>query len=49
MQEDEYNNYFFPKFKSLGYYCLFKKRTGDKPDGCSIIFKVRLFKAFFRC
>ena len=28
MQEDEYNSYFFPRLKSLGYYCLFKKRTG---------------------
>ena len=43
MQQDEYYSYFFPKFKSLGYYCLFKKRTGDKPDGCCLIFKVSYF------
>jgi len=44
MQEDQYYEFFFPRFKRLGYYCLYKKRIGDKPDGCSIIFKRSKFE-----
>ncbi len=47
MQQDQYYEFFYPKLKQLGYYCLFKKRTGDKPDGCSIIFKVCLLLISF--
>jgi mRNA deadenylase 3'-5' endonuclease subunit Ccr4 len=45
MQEDQYLDYFLPRFKQLGYKCYFKKRYGnEKLDGCCIIFKWRKFR-----
>lgn len=45
MQEDQYFDYFLPRFKHLGYKCYYMKRQGNqKKDGCSIIFKSRKFR-----
>jgi protein angel len=43
MEESQYNEYFNKKFKDLGYYCLFKKRRGDRVDGLAVIFKKKKF------
>lgn len=43
MEESQYNEYFYKKFKDLGYYCLFKKRRGDRVDGLAMIFKKKRF------
>ncbi|XP_051265465.1 LOW QUALITY PROTEIN: protein angel homolog 2 [Dicentrarchus labrax] len=39
VQEDHYENQIKPALQALGYQCEYKKRTGNKPDGCAVIFK----------
>ena len=41
VQCDHYETHFKPSLSSLGYNGVFKKRTGDKRDGCAIFFKSR--------
>lgn len=39
VQEDHYENQIKPALQARGYQCEYKKRTGNKPDGCAIVFK----------
>ncbi|XP_061757136.1 protein angel homolog 2 [Nerophis ophidion] len=39
VQEDHFENHIRPALKARGYQCEYKKRTGQKPDGCAIVFK----------
>ncbi|KPP68302.1 protein angel2-like [Scleropages formosus] len=39
VQEDHYDNQIKPKLDSLGYHSEYKRRTGQKPDGCVVSFK----------
>jgi len=39
VQCDHYETHFKPSLSNLGYNGVFKKRTGDKRDGCAIFFK----------
>ncbi|XP_064411651.1 protein angel homolog 2 [Latimeria chalumnae] len=43
VQEDHYNAQIKPSLESLGYRCEYKMRTGRKPDGCAICFKLSKF------
>ncbi|XP_074663119.1 protein angel homolog 2-like [Tubulanus polymorphus] len=40
---EHYENFFNPILINLGYLGNFKKRTGDKPDGCATYFKADKF------
>jgi protein angel len=31
------------RLRSMNYEVIYKKRTGDKPDGCAVFFKRHLF------
>lgn len=45
MPQEQFHQYFLPRLRSMGYRCLYIKRTGrDKLDGCSICFKKRRFE-----
>ncbi|CAN8009742.1 unnamed protein product [Ixodes pacificus] len=44
LQEDHYEQVFEPEFKRLGYGCLYKRRTGNKRDGCGVFFRQSLFE-----
>ncbi|XP_054617781.1 protein angel homolog 2 isoform X2 [Dunckerocampus dactyliophorus] len=39
VQEDHFENQIRPALEARGYHCEYKKRTGQKPDGCAIVFK----------
>ncbi|XP_062293634.1 protein angel homolog 2 isoform X1 [Scomber scombrus] len=39
VQKDHYEHQIRPALTQLGYHCEYKKRTGNKPDGCAVIFK----------
>ncbi|KAJ8270671.1 hypothetical protein GJAV_G00117850 [Gymnothorax javanicus] len=39
VQEDHYQNQIKPSLESLGYHCVYKRRTGWKSDGCAVSFK----------
>ncbi|KAI8505399.1 Protein angel 1 [Branchiostoma belcheri] len=43
VQESHYNNFFQPELQKLGYEGLYKKRTGDKPDGCATFYRTCKF------
>ncbi|XP_030051906.1 protein angel homolog 2 [Microcaecilia unicolor] len=43
VQEDHYRTQIKPSLESLGYQCEYKMRTGRKPDGCAICFKLCKF------
>ncbi|KAL2102321.1 hypothetical protein ACEWY4_001489 [Coilia grayii] len=43
VQEDHYVSQIKPSLEALGYHCEYKKRTGDKPDGCAVVFKREAF------
>ena len=32
-----------PRFEAFGYSCVYKKRTGSKPDGCAILVNLKKF------
>ncbi|XP_030200818.1 protein angel homolog 2 isoform X1 [Gadus morhua] len=39
VQQDHYETQMQPALEALGYQCVYKKRTGKKPEGCAIMFK----------
>lgn len=39
IQSDHYTSFYVPKLRAMGFTGIFKKRTGDKPDGCAIFFR----------
>ncbi|XP_019727017.1 protein angel homolog 2 isoform X2 [Hippocampus comes] len=39
VQEDHFENQIRPALHAQGYECVYKKRTGKKPDGCVVAFK----------
>ncbi|XP_077409553.1 protein angel homolog 2 [Vanacampus margaritifer] len=39
VQEDHFENQIRPALHARGYDCVYKKRTGTKPDGCAVAFK----------
>ncbi|XP_072266391.1 protein angel homolog 2 [Pyxicephalus adspersus] len=43
VQEDHYQEQIKPSLEALGYFCEYKSRTGNKPDGCAICFKSNKF------
>ena len=47
IQCDHYETHFKPSLSKLGYDGLYKKRTGDKRDGCAIFYKVYMRKFTF--
>ena len=40
VQNDHFDTHFKCSLEMLGYDGIYKKRTGDKQDGCAIFFKV---------
>jgi len=43
VQEEHYYDWFNPRLKDNGYTGIYKKRSGDKQDGCATFFKHDLF------
>ncbi|KAJ6666894.1 hypothetical protein lerEdw1_018896 [Lerista edwardsae] len=43
VQEDQYQTEIKTNLEALGYHCVYKMRTGRKPDGCAICFKTSKF------
>jgi len=43
---DAFNNFFQPQLSILGFEGVFKKRTGDKTDGCAIFYRKSKFCIF---
>lgn len=43
VQEDHYKKQIKPSLESLGYHCEYKRRTGNKLDGCMVAFKLSRF------
>ncbi|XP_030413372.1 protein angel homolog 2 isoform X1 [Gopherus evgoodei] len=43
VQEDHFGMEIKPSLEYLGYHCEYKMRTGRKPDGCAICFKISKF------
>ncbi|KAK0140551.1 Protein angel 2 [Merluccius polli] len=39
VQRDHYEAQMKPALEALGYTCVYKKRTGKKPEGCAVVFK----------
>ena len=39
IQSDHFSNFYVPKLRIMGFKGIFKKRTGDKPDGCAIFYR----------
>lgn len=44
VQADHFVQFFTPKLANMGYRGIYKKRTGDKPDGCAIFYDTSLFE-----
>lgn len=44
VQSDHYDTFYVPKLTAMGFTGVFKKRTGDKPDGCAIFFRDSKFE-----
>lgn len=44
LQEDHYEVDFKPELEKMGYGCLYKRRTGNKHDGCGIFFRKSVFE-----
>lgn len=44
LQEDHYEADFKPELEKMGYGCLYKRRTGNKHDGCGIFFQKSVFE-----
>lgn len=44
IQSDHFNTYYAPKLRSMGFKGIFKKRTGNKLDGCAIFFRHTKFE-----
>ncbi|KAK5816825.1 Endonuclease/exonuclease/phosphatase [Linnemannia elongata] len=45
IDREHYASFFQPTFREWGYSGVFKKRNGDKPDGCAIFFRNKTVKA----
>ncbi|CAL8103348.1 unnamed protein product [Orchesella dallaii] len=45
VEEGQFNHTFLPRFMDGGYRGVFKKKTGDKVDGCAIFYKANKFLA----
>ncbi|KAF9154109.1 Protein angel 1 [Linnemannia schmuckeri] len=45
IDREHYVGFFQPTFREWGYSGVFKKRNGDKPDGCAIFFRNKTVKA----
>ncbi|KAG1655537.1 Protein angel 2 [Nymphon striatum] len=43
VKEDHFESFFKPKLELLGYCGLYKKRTGDKSDGCALFYAKAAF------
>ena len=43
VQSDHFNSFFVPRLKHLGFTGIYKKRTGNKPDGCAIFYRTSKF------
>ncbi|XP_041667843.1 protein angel homolog 1 isoform X2 [Cheilinus undulatus] len=43
VQENHYNEHLFPVLSQMGYTCVYKRRTGDKTDGCATCYRSNLF------
>ncbi|XP_064420984.1 protein angel homolog 1 isoform X2 [Latimeria chalumnae] len=39
VQQNHFQEHLEPTLSMMGYECLYKKRTGNKPDGCATCFK----------
>lgn len=44
VQADHYKEFFTPQLASMGYRGIYKKRTGEKPDGCAIFYDTSMFE-----
>lgn len=44
IQSNHYDSFYVPKLTLMGFKGVFKKRTGDKPDGCAIFFRDSKFE-----
>ncbi|XP_077537883.1 protein angel isoform X1 [Haemaphysalis longicornis] len=44
LQEDHYETDFKPELEKMGYGCLYKRRTGNKHDGCGIFYRKSVFE-----
>ncbi|KAK4291528.1 hypothetical protein Pmani_035657 [Petrolisthes manimaculis] len=49
VQASHYHSHYLPWFTYLGYDGLFKKRTGNKSDGCAIFYKRSRFSLLEHC
>ncbi|KAL3874506.1 hypothetical protein ACJMK2_037515 [Sinanodonta woodiana] len=43
VQDDHYKEFFLPELSKLGYDGIYKRRTGDKKDGCATFYKTHKF------
>lgn len=43
VQSDHFDSFFVPNLKRLGFTGIYKKRTGDKTDGCAIFYRTNKF------
>ncbi|XP_002163613.2 protein angel homolog 2 [Hydra vulgaris] len=43
VEEEHYYNWFYPRLKDFGYDGIYKRRSGDKRDGCATFFKLNRF------
>ena len=43
VQSDHFDSFYVPNLKRLGFVGIFKKRTGDKTDGCAIFYRISKF------
>ena len=39
IQADHYDSFYLPRLERLGFRGIYKKRTGDKSDGCAIFYR----------
>ena len=44
VQSNHYDTFYLPKLQKMGFQGLYKKRTGDKPDGCAIFYRTSKFQ-----
>ncbi|KAG0296362.1 Protein angel 1 [Linnemannia gamsii] len=45
IDREHYVTFYQPTFRDWGYSGVFKKRNGDKPDGCAVFFRNKTVKA----
>ncbi|XP_033127773.1 uncharacterized protein LOC117125384 [Anneissia japonica] len=49
VEEDKFFQVFQPEFRRLGFSGVFKKRTGEKRDGCAIFYRDQCFQLEKHC